>query len=236
MSPQDYKLHLLVILIPLTFAIGQCYKTDFLGTLPYKTTNNSGYKYRNNSTSNPAITLRLNKEIVRKLKSEANDQGLSINSVTNQALQRYVEWNVFEQRSGMISISGPVLMELLRRISEEEIVNIAKTFGKNTARDITLLVKGKMDTDSFVSWFLTRMKNCCVIGEISHGTRTDDQETKNYSEKSYVLKHQLGYKWSLFHKTVLESIFSEILTVPIETQITDSILIFRIKEPDRSIA
>jgi hypothetical protein len=236
MVAQDYKSHLLVILIPLVFAIGQCYKTDFLGTIPYKINSNSGYRYRKESTSGPAITLRLDKDIVCKLKSEANNQDLSINAVTNQVLKRYVEWNIFEQKSGMISISAPVLIELLRRISEEEIVNIAKTFGKNAARDITLFVKGKIDTDSFVSWFLTRMKNCSVIEEINHSTSTDGQGAKNYGEKSYILKHQLGYKWSLFHKTVLESIFSEILSVPIETQITDSILMFRIKEPEKPIA
>jgi hypothetical protein len=230
MAYRDYKLHLLVILIPLVFAVGQCYKMDFLGTLPYRSNNGNGYKYRNESTSNSPITLRLEKEIVRKLKSEAHDQDLSINAVTNKALRRYVEWNAFEQKSGMISISSPVLVELLRRITEEEIVNIAKTLGKNTARDITLLVKGKMDTDSFVSWFLARMRNCCVIGEIS----TDGQGGKNDGRK-YVLKHQLGYKWSLFHKTVLESIFSEILTVPVETKITDSILIFKTKETENPI-
>lgn len=235
MEFRNYKLHILVILIPLVFAVGQCYKTDFLGTLPYKANNNSGYKYRNESTSNPAITLRLDKEIVRKLRSEANDQDLSLNAITNKALRRYVEWNAFEQKSGMISISAPVLIELLRQINEEEIVSIAKTFGKNAARDITLLVKGKMDTASFVSWFLARMKNCSVIGEISQDINTEGDGAKKFGEKTYVLKHQLGYKWSLFHKTVLESIFAEILTVPLETQITDSILIFKIKEPEKPI-
>jgi hypothetical protein len=230
MESRIHSLRIVALLIPFIFAVGQCYKTDFLGTIPFKVINNNGYKYKNGDRSGSSITLRLDKEIESRLRFEADSQGTSINSITNKALRRYVEWNAFEHKSGMISISAPVLVELLHRISDEEIVNIAKTVGKDAARDITLLIKGKIDADSFVSWFLARMKNCSAIEEIEDG-RTKGRESKNGpSGKTYVLKHQLGYKWSLFHKTVLESIFHEILTTPIETKITDCILMFRIRE------
>jgi hypothetical protein len=216
-------------LIPFVFAVGQCYKTDFLGTVPFKVINNNAYRNKKGDISGSSITLRLDKEIESRLRSEANSQDTSFNSITNKALRRYVEWNAFEHKSGMIPISAPVLVELLRRISDEEIVNIAKTVGKDAARDITLLVKGKIDADSFVSWFLARMKNCSAIEEIKDSRMKSNEIDHGHSDKTYVLKHQLGYKWSLFHKTVLESIFHEILTVPIETRITDCILMFRIK-------
>jgi hypothetical protein len=230
MESRTHSLRILALLIPFVFAVGQCYKTDFLGTVPFKAINNNGYRNKKGDSAGSSITLRLDKEIESRLRSEANSQDTSINSITNRALRRYVEWNAFEHKSGMIPISAPVLVELLRRISDEEIVNIAKTVGKDAARDITLLVKGKIDADSFLSWFIARMKNCSVIEEIKD-CRIESKESGNgISGKTYVLKHQLGYKWSLFHKTVLESIFHEILTVPIETKITDCILMFRIKE------
>lgn len=230
MESRTHTLRILTLLIPFIFAVGQCYKTDFLGTVPFKATNNSGYKYKNGDRSGSPITLRLDKEIESRLRSEAHNQDTSINAITNKALRRYVEWNAFEYKSGMIPISTPVLVELLRRISDEEIVNIAKTVGKDAARDITLLIKGKIDADSFVSWFLARMKNCSVIEEIKYGGTKGNNIDNGQSVNTYILKHQLGYKWSLFHKTVLESVFHEILTTPIETRITDCILMFRIKE------
>lgn len=230
MELRIHSLHILALLIPFVFAVGQCYKTDFLGTVPLKVINNNGYKYKNGNRSGSSITLRLDKEIESRLRSEADSQDISINSVTNKALRRYVEWNAFEHKSGMIPISAPVLVELLSRISDEEIVNIAKTVGKDAARDITLLIKGKIDADSFVSWFLARMKNCSAIEEIKDSRIKSEESDNSLSGKTYILKHQLGYKWSLFHKTVLESIFHQILTMPIETKITDCILMFRIKE------
>jgi hypothetical protein len=229
MESKIHSLRILVLLIPFVFAVGQCYKTDFLGTVPSKAISSNGYKYKNGDRSGSSITLRLDKEIESRLRSEADSQDTSINAITNKALRRYVEWNAFEHKSGMIPVSAPVLVELLCRISDEEIVNIAKTVGKDAARDITLLVKGKIDADSFVSWFLARMKNCSAIEEIKDSRMKSNEIDHGHSDKTYVLKHQLGYKWSLFHKTVLESIFHEILTIPIETRITDCILMFRIK-------
>jgi hypothetical protein len=229
---RSYGLHVLVILVPLVFAVGQCYKTDFLGMIPSKAhNNNNGYINRNgsNGKSSSAMTLRVDKEIVDKLRSEANNKGMSLNALTNQALHRYVEWNTFEQGSGMVPVSAPVLVELLNRISEEEIINIAKTVGKNTARDLTLLVKGTMDVDSFICWFLARMKNCSVITENKENVYGEIWNNNN-NNRIYVLKHALGYKWSLFHKTVLESVFYEILGLPIETHISDSTLMFKITE------
>jgi len=235
MESRIQSLRILALLIPLVFAVGQCYKTDFLGTLPSKAISSNGYKYKNGDKSGSPITLRLDKEIELRLRSEADSQDTSINAITNKALRRYVEWNAFEHKSGMIPVSAPVLIELLHRISDEEIVNIAKTAGKDAARDITLLTKGKIDADSFISWFLARMKNCSAIEEIKDSRMISNGNDIRHSSRTYVLKHQLGYKWSLFHKTVLESIFHEILTTPIETKITDCILMFRIKEEEITI-
>jgi hypothetical protein len=46
------------------------------------------------------------------------------------------------------------------------------------------------------------------------------------------LKHQLGYKWSLFHKTVLESVSRGISDMPIDIQISN-LYLMGIKEGRR---
>jgi hypothetical protein len=75
-------------------------------------------------------TFRLERDTLDKLETEAHNKDTSLNMLVNQVLQRYVEWNTFEQKTGIVPVSAPVLIELLERISEEQIVNIAKTVGK----------------------------------------------------------------------------------------------------------
>jgi hypothetical protein len=40
----------------------------------------------------------------------------------------------------------------------------------------------------------------------------------------YVLKHDLGYNWSLYHKKILEKIFNEIFNKSIYIAISDFML------------
>jgi hypothetical protein len=194
------------------------YIAPYMTTLKNKKTGNNkdihvNKKYR-------TLTFRLDENISNKLEDEAGSRQISLNALTNQVLHRFVEWDRYEQKTRMIPVTMPILMELLNRITKEEIENIAKTVGKNTVEEITLFVKKKMDVDSFVSWYLERMESCSVIVEDK-----DDE-----SHKMYILRHELGYNWSLLHKTILESVFSQRLNIPIETQISNGTLAFRFRK------
>ena len=71
-------------------------------------------------------------------------------------LHRYVEWNTYEQKTGMVPTSKPVLSELLDRTIEEELVHIARTVGKNTAVTISLFVKNNVDPQ----WLILCIRFC----------------------------------------------------------------------------
>jgi hypothetical protein len=70
--------------------------------------------------------------------------------------------------------------------------------------------------DSFLSWLEVGMRNSCV--EIKHDFNENNQ--------TYILKHELGLNYSLFYKTILESIFNEILGKHIDCSYSDRILSF----------
>lgn len=122
-----------------------------------------------------------------------------------------------EGKAGMVPVSQPVVKKLFQGLSKEEVMNISKSLAKNAVYNIALFMKGqgKLDVESFVSWFLSRMKNCSEI-----------IENKENCTNTYIIKHDLGENWSLYHKTVLESIFTEYLQKPIQTNMTNSALIF----------
>ena len=68
--------------------------------------------------------------------------------------------------------------------------------------------------ESFISWFETRMK--ISEFEINH--------TVNDSMHNYIIKHDLGYNWSLYHKTVLELIFNDVFERKINFNINDRMM------------
>jgi hypothetical protein len=124
----------------------------------------------------------------------------------------------------MVLLSRPVIKDLFQRLSKEEVIEIGTKIAKDAVYDAALFMKGKIDPDSFISWFLSRMKNCSEI-----------TSTKENGVRTYILKHDLGENWSLYHKTIVESIFTEVLQKPIHTSITSSTLVFKFENNRYSI-
>jgi hypothetical protein len=94
-----------------------------------------------------------------------------------------------------------VVAQLLAYISKDDITNLAKNVAKSTVQDIMLLMKGKIDLDSFLSWFETLMQKAFI--EINHTVDNDDTTHR------YTVKHNLGENWALLIKNMLQIIFSD---------------------------
>jgi short-subunit dehydrogenase len=125
---------------------------------------------------------------------------------------------MYESKVGLISMLKPVVAVLFKKTNKQEIIDLATTVGKNSTNDAALFMKNKMDIDSFLSWLDVRMKNSSV--EVSHSIEG--------STHTYILKHDLGENYSLFYKTILESIFNEILGKHIDCSYSDRILSFMV--------
>jgi hypothetical protein len=105
-------------------------------------------------------------------------------------------------------------------MTPEETIELAYKVGQRATHDIALFMKSKMDLQSFLSWFEMRMKNSSI--EFSH-------RLVNYTH-TYVMKHELGYNWSLYQKTLLQVMFSQIFGKQIDISIYDSTLTFQFRE------
>ncbi|MGB8172980.1 MAG: hypothetical protein WCF01_10160, partial [Nitrososphaeraceae archaeon] len=69
------------------------------------------------STATPkksrSITFRLDTLIVGELQREADLKELSLNVLVNQVLRRYVEWDRYESKLGMMPIPKTMLATLI---------------------------------------------------------------------------------------------------------------------------
>jgi DNA-binding NarL/FixJ family response regulator len=166
------------------------------------------------------ITFRIDNDVLGKLREESVQEEISLNTFINKILKRYIEWAMFEPQLGMIPLARPVVAEIFRNMSEEEIVNLAKYIAKNAVQDMILFCKGKIDLNSFLSWFELRMKNAFI--EINHISENSNKTCR------YIMKHDLGENWSFYHKTLLQLIFNDLLGMRIDiVSISDTLLIFQ---------
>lgn len=167
------------------------------------------------------MTFRIEESTMDLLRIESENREVSLNTLVNQILRRYVEWDMYEAKVGMLPIAKPVVSALFGEISKDQVVELAKKVGKNAVHDIALFMKSRMDLPSFLSWFEMRMKSSSIEfsrNRLANGTNT------------YVMRHDLGYNWSLYHKTLLELIFNEVLQKRIDVKITSTTIMLSFDE------
>ena len=81
-------------------------------------------------------------------------------------------------------------------------------------------MKGKINLDSLFSWLELWLKRNSTAG-FSHVTEN--------GLHTCVMKHNLGSKWSLYHKVILQLMLNEMLgeSFKIEVNMAENILIFK---------
>ena len=166
------------------------------------------------------ITFRIDTDTINKLRTESAKNDRSLNTSVNQILKRYVQWDMFEPQAGIIPFAKPLVTELLANMSKDEISSLAKNVAKTAVQDIMVVMKGKIDLDSFLSWFETLMKKAFI--EINHTWEN------NGNTRRYIVKHNLGENWALLVRNLLQIVFNDMLGIRIEiVNLSNTTLVFQ---------
>ena len=166
------------------------------------------------------MTFRIDEDVLNKLRLESEHRETSLNTFVNHIFKRYVEWDMFEAKVGMIPIAKPIIVELFGTLSKDHIVDMANRIGKNVVRDTALFMRGDFNLDSFISWFEARMRASSI--EINHNIKN--------SVHTFIIKHDLGENWSLYHTTVLGLIFREVLEKKVDFEYNSGMMSFKFTE------
>jgi hypothetical protein len=65
-----------------------------------------------------SITFRIDTMVIEELQREADGAEISLNVLVNQVLKRYVEWDRFENKLGMVPIPKSILSSLINQTME----------------------------------------------------------------------------------------------------------------------
>ena len=163
------------------------------------------------------MTFRIDRKVIENFRKESDTSGISMNALVNQVLSHYVEWDIFGPKIGMLPFPKTVLGKIFSELSEEQIIKLASSVGKDTAIDMAIFMKGRIDALDFISWIEARMRNSGF--EIIH--RVDNEKRIH----TVTIKHDLGKHWSLYLRTMLQSILVDFFKTEPEFIASDSIIL-----------
>ena len=97
-------------------------------------------------------SIRLSSEHDRVLEEEAKRKGLSVNSLLTTIITRYVEWDRFAERFGVVSVSRQGFKSMFDIFSDEMLLAHGRDVGARSATEITRFWFGKLNLETFLSF------------------------------------------------------------------------------------
>ena len=147
-----------------------------------------------------SITYRLPSKIVEELETEAMHKNISQNVLVKQILEKYVNWDRFSDKIGMIPIPKGILDSLGAELVGEDINEIIKTV-LPIIKDTVLFMKGKYDLKRCIETLEDYMR--------ASGMKSDHRIEGELHH--FIIQHELGMNWSFFTEQLLKEIFSQFM-------------------------
>ena len=162
-----------------------------------------------------SVTYRLPVKLVEEIETEAANLNISHNVMAKQILEKYIRWDRFAEKIGMIPVPAKILDTLGADMSARDINQIINVI-KPIIKDSVLFIKGKYD-----------LKRC--IETLEDYIRASGMKSDHRVEGAlhhFIIQHELGSNWSLFTEQLLEEIFHEFLPdAEVKCQTTESTVI-----------
>ena len=162
-----------------------------------------------------SVTYRLPVRLIEEIEIEAMNHSISHNVMARQILEKYVRWDRFADKIGIIPVPKKILDTLGIDMSPEDINQIINII-KPVIKDTVLFIKGKYD-----------LKRC--IETLEDYMRASGMKSDHRIEGSlhhFIIQHELGSNWSVFTEQLLQEIFHEFLpNSEMKCQTTESTVI-----------
>lgn len=162
-----------------------------------------------------SITYRLPANIVEELETEAMQRRISQNVLVKQILEKYVTWDRFGDKIGMIPVPRGILDTLGAEMEGSDIDEIIKAV-LPLIKDTVLFMKGTYDLKRCIETLEDYMR--------ASGMKSDHRVEGELHH--FIIQHNLGLKWSFFTEQLLKSIFRQFLPDKnVKCQTTNSTII-----------
>ena len=101
-------------------------------------------QYQKKKEKTRSVTYRLPIKLVQAIETEAANHNISHNVMARQILEKYIQWDRFANKIGIIPVPKKILDTLGIEMSAEDVNEIINVI-KPVIKDTVLFIKGKYD-------------------------------------------------------------------------------------------
>ena len=144
------------------------------------------------------ISYRLPSKLLDDLETEAREKNISQNVLVKQILMKYVRWERFAQKMGIIPVPQKILESLGGDMSHKDVLKIIDVLFI-AIKDSVMLMKGGYDLKRTIETLEDYMR--------SSGMESDHRIEGELHH--FIIQHKMGMQWSVFTELLLRRVFTE---------------------------
>ena len=144
------------------------------------------------------ISYRLPSKLLDDLETEAREKNISQNVLVKQILMKYVSWERFASKMGLIPVPQRILESLGGDMSHQDVLKIIDALFE-TIKDSVMLMKGGYDLKRTIETLEDYMR--------SSGMESDHRIEGDLHH--FIIQHKMGMQWSIFTELLLRRVFTE---------------------------
>ena len=146
-------------------------------------------------------SFRIDEAASAALEKEAAALNVSTNTLVNQILKQFAEFDRFAKRVNTVKVSGPIFRSLLEQIESEKIIEVAKASGSSIPQAFANSKMGKVGIDSLLDY----VRSSAKYAHLFEFNETDDGQ-----KRLVTLVHDFGLNWSIFLVHYVIAMFQQI--------------------------
>ncbi|MDE1770562.1 MAG: hypothetical protein KGI28_08440 [Thaumarchaeota archaeon] len=170
-----------------------------------------------NGNKKENFTLRIDSEIMDVIKAKSDSENVSVNQFVNKLIGLSIYWNTHAPSAGWVPMPKQLLVELIDKMSIDEITTLAHNLGKTIAHDILLFTNNKYDVNSWINFLKFRS----AVSGFSFFSQLDGNTI------SCTIHHGLGRKWTIWFKSFYEIVLLD-MGANVTFDVSDNTLIMKI--------
>lgn len=171
------------------------------------------------ATRSVTRTIRIDEEADKFLQGFAQEEGVSVNFLINRALRKYVQWDTYADKFGMVSLPGSLVAKIMDLLTEEEARELGRWVGQNLVKEFITF------------WFKEVSLRVLVKGypqlTAQYGGAFEYEEHSEGGRWVLILKHGMGTKWSAYYEELFRAVFRDVFESDVKVETMENQVVVR---------
>lgn len=105
-----------------------------------------------------SVTLRLDKDILDKLRKEAKEKQVSLNVLVGQIALQHLDWHAYASKAGFLAVTRGTVQKTLEKITEKDAVEIGEYVAKKESKEFITMLRNDYSVTSALQVLDTWLK------------------------------------------------------------------------------